>query len=286
MLKKLFVCASLSAFLITTPAIASGSSQAATALDGAALLAAGADHQEILERLLFANTRVEPEYLGVAFHNSDTGARLDRQEIRELMGPVRQDGSYQLLAMAVEFSGHQLPYTREQLELLLDAAFMASMRRPPSHISIEYYDTRTGPTGVGGGVSGRVPESSPAASSQTEPEQAPQPSAEVATADYMPNTEEGIKALFERLNISATKRQGQVVMPLIVGASSPSGLDQALAREIASYENQFGVRFVESVAELREKAPSGVARLVMAAYFSGSEAQVQALESDIDGFFY
>lgn len=130
----------------------------ATALDLVGVLTSGGDYREILERSLTANTRVEPEHLGVAFYNTETGGRLDRNEIRELMGPVRQDGAYQLMALAVQFSGNSLPYNAEQLELLLDAAFMASMRRPPQHISIEYYDVREGPTGIGGGVSGRVPD--------------------------------------------------------------------------------------------------------------------------------
>lgn len=129
-----------------------------TALDLVGVLSSGGDYRDILERSLTANTRVEPEHLGVAFYNTETGGRLDRNEIRELMGPVRQDGAYQLMALAVQFSGDSLPYNAEQLELLLDAAFMASMRRPPQHISIEYYDVREGPTGIGGGVSGRVPE--------------------------------------------------------------------------------------------------------------------------------
>lgn len=131
---------------------------AATAFELVGMLNSGGNYTDILERSLTANTRVEPEYLGVAFYNTKTGNQLDRNEIRELMGPVRQDGAYQLMVWAVELSGHRLPYDSDQLELLLDAAFMASMRRPPEHISIEYYDVREGPSGVGGGVSGRVPD--------------------------------------------------------------------------------------------------------------------------------
>lgn len=259
-----------------------------TALDGMELLASGASAEEMLEHLLGANIGVEPEYLGVAFHNTETGGRLDRGEIRELMGPIRQDGGYQLLAMAVALGDGRLPYTESQLQLLLDAAFIASMRQPPSHISIEFFDVRQGPTGVGGGVSGRVPERSPDPGPGTDASVADSvetPDA-VSPLEYVPATDAAILAHLERLGVSVPKREGKVVLPLLAGAASADDLDTALDREIARYERELGVQLVESIATLRDTSASGVPRVTLVGYFSGAPDTVQRKEAEIGGFFY
>ena len=94
-----------------------------------------------------ANMQIPPEYIGVAFYDERTGEPLDPQEIRALMGAVRQDGARELVEFALALAPGGLPLPPEQLEPLIDAAFIASMRNPPDHISIEYYDVRRGPTG-------------------------------------------------------------------------------------------------------------------------------------------
>ncbi|MBK1728038.1 hypothetical protein CKO14_01375 [Halorhodospira halophila] len=114
--------------------------------------------QALFGAAVASNMRVPPEHLGVAFHDRRTGGALDPQEVRELIGPVRQDGARQLIhSVSALFAGY-MPMAPDQLELLLDAAFVASLRRPPPHIDVEFYDRRHGPTGLGGGVSGRVPD--------------------------------------------------------------------------------------------------------------------------------
>jgi len=114
--------------------------------------------QELFGAAVASNMRVPPEHLGVAFHDRRTGGSLDPVEIRELIGPVRQDGARQLIHTISAFMPGMLPMEPGQLELLLDAAFVASLRRPPPYIDVEFYDVRHGPTGLGGGVSGRVPD--------------------------------------------------------------------------------------------------------------------------------
>ncbi|WP_139209270.1 hypothetical protein [Aquisalimonas asiatica] len=249
-----------------------------TALGGVELLISGADYATILDHLLTANTGVEPEHLGIAFHNAATGERLDRQEVRELMGPVRQDGAYEFLSLATEFTGGALPYTQAQLELLMDAAFVASMRQPPDHISVEYYDTRTGPVGVGGGVSGRVPERSEGTRSNE--------SARVSPESYRPATEAEVIAHFERLNVRVPQRPGYVVLPLMAGAADDDALDAALARQIARAEAAFDVRFEERIAKLIDVSPEGVPRVSMVGYYTAEEDVLRALEEEIDGMFY
>lgn len=193
--------------------------RALTAIDMAEILMQSQgtlDQDTIVELLtggITANMRVPPEHLGVAFWNSDTGDRLDRQEIRELVGPVRQDGVLQLLDMAMSMSGGRLVLDTEQLEPLLDAAFMASMRRPPEHISIEYYDRRQGPTGQGGGVSGRVPDGPVA---DVEPEPVPVPQS--PTLDEPASLPDSEAEFLERLNsfgFVLEERPGRYVHPII-----------------------------------------------------------------------
>lgn len=180
--------------------------QGQTALDLARILAgqSGPMDQETLDELFntafTANMRVPPEHLGVAFYDKRSGDVLDPAEVRALMGPVRQDGAHELLDMVAPWLQARLPLEVEQLQLLMDAAFLASMRQPPGHIDIEYYDRRTGPSGLGGGVSGRVPEPVPdktasaAAELPSEPASVPADKAELLarmkTMDFGVSVEE------------------------------------------------------------------------------------------------
>lgn len=116
------------------------------------------DVEDILGSAIAANIRVPAEYLGVAFYDLRSGQPLADQEIRALMGAVRQDGAFELLAMVEQLTGGQLPLALEQMQDLMAAAYLASMRNPPAYIDIEFYDRRRGPSGVGGGVSGSTPE--------------------------------------------------------------------------------------------------------------------------------
>jgi hypothetical protein len=153
-----------------------GQSDRPTAFDAAEILSKNGGQlshaaiKQIFSTAFGANMRIPPEHLGVIFFNRRTGKELDHAQVRELLGPVRQDGARELIEMAASLTDDQLPMEPDQLSLLLDAAFIASMRVPPKHIDIEFYDRRHGPTGKpDGGMSGRVPDEmtqSPLKSSQ------------------------------------------------------------------------------------------------------------------------
>jgi len=148
-------------FSLAGPAQAS-QNPAPTALDVMALFmqgGTGVDPQQIFEKGVLANMRIPPEYLRVAFMDTRTGRPISRDEIRHLLGQSRQDGAHQLLEMAA--SHFTLPggLDPDHLIDLFDAAALASMRRPPQHVSIEFYDQRTGPEGSQrGGISGQTPD--------------------------------------------------------------------------------------------------------------------------------
>lgn len=104
-----------------------------------------------------AQMQIPPEHLGVKFWDLRTGQEMDRQEIRDLVGVGNHAAMVQLWQMAEQLSPGQLPLTVAQLMDITDAAYIGSLIRPPAHIDIEYYDTRHGPTGKGGGASGSTP---------------------------------------------------------------------------------------------------------------------------------
>lgn len=193
----------------------------------------------ILSQGIESNMRVEPEHLGVAFWDSRTGSRVDRQEIRELIGPVRQDGAWQVLDMALSLSGDRLLLDAEQLQLLMDAAFIASMRRPPQHISIEYYDRRQGPTGQGGGVSGRVPETTYSAPS--EPAHTPEPT---GRPDSLPASEDELLIIFADLGFTAEDLPNLYLFPMITWAPNAEQLEAEFENDVTGLQ-ELGFRLQE-----------------------------------------
>ncbi|RUO26517.1 hypothetical protein CWE09_07365 [Aliidiomarina minuta] len=183
----------------------------------------------LLSQGIEANIRIEPEHLGVAFWDSRTGERVNPQEIRELIGPVRQDGTWQVLDMALSLGGERLLLDQEQLRLLMDAAFMASMRRPPQHISIEYYDRRQGPTGEGGGVSGSVPDETQTMASEPEPVAQAQPS---GRPDSLPPSEDALLAAFSKLGFTAEERTGLYLFPIVTWALDAEQLEAKFEQDL------------------------------------------------------
>lgn len=169
-----------------------------TALDTARLFAGmgsqldPADIQALFGAGIAQNMRIPAEHLRVAFYDAETGNRLDRHHMRELMGAAPHDGLVESFFLAEEMAPAGLPMEVPQLVALLDASFLASMRRPPA-IDVEFYDQRCGPRGLrGGGVSGRVPDepcrpesSAPASTDKPAPGKAPkaEPASEAATPD-------------------------------------------------------------------------------------------------------
>ena len=215
--------------LISVSSSATETTAPPSPFDGAALLANpdGASGsllaQQIFETLFSANMRVPPRHLGVAFHDKRTGDQLDRQEIRDLMGAIRQDGAHQGLHWAAPLLA-TTGLDGEQLELLLDAAFIASMRRPPQHIDIEFYDRRQGPSGRGGGISGSTPNEPFAPEADTAPTTPPPESQQRAEVPPLPETPGELIARIRGFGFSAEERDGQLVFPLIAWGDSDDDL--------------------------------------------------------------
>jgi len=147
-----------------------------------------ADIQALFGAGVTQNMRIPAEHLRVAFYDAETGERLDRHHMRELMGAAPHDGLVEGFFLADDLAPEGLPMAVPQLVALLDASYLASMRRPPA-IDVEFYDNRCGPRGLrGGGPSGRVPDEPCQPNATTEPvtpapDEAPAPEANAATPD-------------------------------------------------------------------------------------------------------
>ncbi|MCH8552520.1 MAG: hypothetical protein LAT62_11320 [Natronospirillum sp.] len=130
-------------------------------LDPMQLLLQGADPQTVFAAAIEAQIGIPAEHADVVFWHKNTGEEIAYGEVRNLIGPARQDGVLELLLMAEAMLGQSeshLPMESPRLARVLDAAFLASMRRPPEHIAVEFFDLREGPTGdLTGGVSGHTP---------------------------------------------------------------------------------------------------------------------------------
>ncbi len=106
---------------------------------------------------VMSNMNIPAEHLRVAVYDAETGQRLNRHEIRELIGDTPHDGMVELMFIAEELAPGGLPMEVSQLVALMDASYIASMRLPPP-LDVEFYDVRCGPKGrLGGGVSGYTP---------------------------------------------------------------------------------------------------------------------------------
>lgn len=281
--------------------------KAQTAFDVAELFIQGGSPDEILKRAIEANTRVEPAYLGIKFYNADTNTPLAQNEVRELMGPIRQDSAYQAIAMAVAFSNNSLALNQSQLETLVDAAFIATMRRPPEHISIEFYDTRVGPSGEGGGPSGRVPDTIyrgaeeevassdsdlPANAKRATPEPvsdslraAKRESHELVT-DLLPDTDEELLTLFRGLGVQAEHRPGYIALPVVVAGRSEDVLGTVLDAVRDELEHSFRVEHAEGISRLTAEPSPGVYLMIEVGYYTGQADTLQALEDEMQGVFY
>ncbi len=219
-MRKWLCPVALAAMLV--PLVGGASNPAPTALDMARILMeqGGAIDQATIDQLFSTgvegNMRIPPEHLGVAFYDKRSGEPLDRNEIRELMGAGPQDGAHQLLEMASDLGGG-LPMENAQLRALLDAAFVASLRRPEDHFDVEFYDRRVGPTGRGGGVSGSTPNRvhAPAPAESVASERAET----THSSRYPPSLPDSLEALgvkLRSLGFEPQQRQGQMQIPVVV----------------------------------------------------------------------
>ncbi len=133
-----------------------------TAFDLVQRLAEGGDPSQMWQSLfadgVMANLNIPSDHVRVIFYDAQTGQQLPREHIRQLMGATPHDGMVEMLFIAEEMAGGSLPMEIGQLVALMDASYLASMRRPPA-IDVEFYDVRCGPQGLrGGGVSGSRPD--------------------------------------------------------------------------------------------------------------------------------
>lgn len=130
-----------------------------TLLDPLQLLMQGSNSHDIFSAAIEAQIGMPPDYADVVFWHNETGEAIPYSDIRNLIGPSRQDAMLELLILAEAMTGVQgLPIESGRLARLIDAAYLASMRRPPEHVAVEFFDTRVGPTGdLTGGVSGHSP---------------------------------------------------------------------------------------------------------------------------------
>lgn len=113
----------------------------------------------IFDTGMLANMRVPIEHLRVSFIDLRTGEEIRRDDRRHILGQSRQDGMHEMIREA--FATFSLPgsFNQDAMIDVFDAAAIASMRVPPTHVSVEFYDTRKGPTDdLRGGISGRVPD--------------------------------------------------------------------------------------------------------------------------------
>ena len=271
-------------------------SQPLTAIDIAGLFAQGSiDANEILRQSINSHLRIEPEYLGIAFYNTETQERVDPEVLRELTGHMNQDGITQLIDTAMRTSNRTLPFNQEQLLQLLNAAFIASMVKPEP-ISIEFYDTRVGPTGQGGGVSGRTPTETTPFIEQVKPTQTAKPA---ETFDpysahqrfellqrVLPKTEQALLEMLKELEINAKPRPGLIVLPVIVAAPDLSSLEVAYQAERMVFITAFQLDEVEVIREQVDQPTDELYRKIVVSYFSGNAEEIMQLEQDLQGVFY
>ena len=229
------------------------------------------DANALFEGAFTSNMGVPPKYLGVKFYDLRTGREMDRQEIREELGAVRQDGAYELIRIAMQLIPASYDLTEDTLQDLMDAAFLASMRRPPKYISIEYYDTRVGATGQGGGVSGRTPA------------EIYQPEAELesnsAAIDYSPIDEsyEALKAKYQSLKLELNHPENQVALPIYAFGKTQQALKTNLIFAIEEATNVLDLEFIDYGK--REFEQSGDYQVMYAVgYFSGQPEVLEQLK--------
>jgi hypothetical protein len=221
-----------------------------------------------------ANMRIPTEHLAVAFYDRRSGRMLDEREVRELMGVVRQDGAHELLEMA---SGLGLPMENNQLRQLLDAAFIASMRRPPEHIDIEFYDRRSGPSGRGGGVSGRTPER-PEPSLTTREGEIEQ-ELEAAPSTIPPSLQKTPQAWqdkFRELAFDYLPRKDALIVPLIVFGREGDDF-AALSQQLIMEMEDEGIHLV-SLTDQSRRERDGEWIIVYTLAYVETEDRVMAQE--------
>ena len=231
------------------------------------------DIAEIFGLAVESNIRVPPEHIGVAFHDSRTGEAVAPEEIRALLGPVRQDGAAEIWDWVGDMFGAHLNMNTEQLRLLMDAAFLASMRNPPQHISVEFYDRRQGPSGTGGGVSGSVPEGRPA------------PEPEPRLDSRGPGDLDELADAIREQGMTAGPREGHLLLPLFwVGRDEPEL--EAEFRELLVDLSDLGLYL--STMEIVESAlvplDDGFAMVLALAYIRGDQAVMERLSEGLPSF--
>lgn len=104
-----------------------------------------------------SNMHIPMQHLQVRFTDTRNDTELSREEIAHILGQSRQNSAHDLILRTI--NAFVLPsISQEQLIDLFDAAALASMRKPPNYINIEFYDARLGAENTPmGGISGSIP---------------------------------------------------------------------------------------------------------------------------------
>ena len=198
-------------------------------LDPLQLLLQGGDPDEIFSAAIEAQIGITPEYADVVFWHSETGEEIAYSEIRDLMGPPRQDGALEMLILAEALLGADgLPIESARLARLIDAAYLASMRRPPEHVAVEFFDTRVGPVGdLTGGISGHSPlNQQPAQSAEERLSQLREPEGGRAGESETPRREPESDD-WPNINLDSLPRAGSEQEALLAGERLVHSMKQA-----------------------------------------------------------
>lgn len=229
------------------------------------------DAAALFEGAVTSNMRVPPKYIGVKFYDLRTGREMDRQEIREELGAVRQDGAYELIRIAMQLIPASYELSEETLQDLMDAAFLASMRMPPKYISIEYYDTRVGASGKGGGVSGRTPVEIHHAETESEL------NLDEVNSSPIDENFEGLKAKYQSLKLELNHPKNQVALPIYAYGKTQQALKTNLIFAIEDVTNALDIEFVDYGK--REFEQSGDYQVMYGVgYFSGEPEVLEQLK--------
>lgn len=270
-----------------------------TALEVMSLFVHGASSDEVFNAAARAQMRVEPQYLGIVYYHAKTGEAIEADAIRDMLGAFGYDGARQLLQIAFSLNPNFTAFSQQQVEQILDAAALASIQRLPIPIDIEFYDTRTGPTGHGGGgISGRVPDNASTHNHQAVSTQAETNAAdrfnpddpyhrEALISQVLPDSEEAMLDLMRELGVRVTPKEGLVAFVIVVAAPSLSQLEAAYEAEKIAHKQAFTLQHMETIDRFIEQQDNGLYRLIEVAFFASSDSEMmEAVRRAAGGAFY
>lgn len=229
------------------------------------------DAQAVFDSVFTSNMRVPPEHLRVKFYDTRSGKELDRQQIREQMGAVQQDGVYALIRMAMPLLPAAQGLSEAVLQDLTDAAFIASMRNPPPYISIEFYDQRTGASGIGGGVSGRTPIMIYQTPANNETQSTPIAKPQIDSEDW-------IKQRYQQLEMTLNHPPGLVAIPVYGYGQNKSQSEQHKQQMINTLSEAFNLE-LDSIESTQLVIEDGTVFSFSVGHFKGDAETLATIKA-------